>query len=90
MRGDLQRQGARNIDVRRNYSGELEVRYTIKMDDPEKDITKILEQNGAQNVRMSSSYNGGRFDFRIDDIMDERELKRKLSDLLRRNGYRSY
>lgn len=28
LKSQLQRSGARNVDVRRNYSGELEVRYT--------------------------------------------------------------
>lgn len=89
LKEQLQRSGARNIDVRRSYNGELEVRYSIKCADPEKEIQSVLSQSGAKDVRSSSSYNGARFDYKLDDIVDEREFKRKLQDLLRRSGYRA-
>ena len=68
MQSQLQRNGARNIDIRRNYNGEVEIRYTIKVADPEKEISTLLNNAGAQNVRASSNYNGARFEFRLDDI----------------------
>ena len=89
LQTQLQRSGAKNIDVRRSYNGDVEVRYTMRVADPEKEITSLLSNSGAQNVRANSSYNGARFEFRIDDMVDEREFKRKLSDVLRRSGYRS-
>ena len=89
IQNELQRKGARNISIRKGYNGEIEVRYTIKADDPEKEITNILEKAGAQSVRASKSWSGGRFDFRIEDRLDEREFKRNISDLLRRSGYRT-
>lgn len=90
IKEELSRSGARNIDIRRNYSGEIEVRYTIKCADPEKEIQSVLASAGAKDVRSSSSYNGARFDYKLDDMIDEREFKRKVSDELRRSGYRSY
>lgn len=39
---------------------------------------------------MTVCHNGARFDYKIDDIVDEREFKRKLQDLLRKSGYISY
>ena len=89
LQNELQRNGARNIDIRRNYNGDVEIRYTLKVADPDKDIIKTLEQAGAQNVRSSSSYGGARYEFRLDDMIDEREFKRKMSDILRRAGYRT-
>ena len=89
LQNELQRKGARNISINRNYSGELEVRYTIKVANPEKEITSILEKAGAQSVRASNSWGGARFEFRIEDRLDEREFKKELSNTLRRAGYRS-
>ena len=89
LKEQLQRNGARNIDIRRSYNGELEVRYSIKCGDPEKEIQNVLSQTGAKDIRSSSNYNGARFDYKLDDMIDEREFKRKLQELLRRNGYRS-
>lgn len=90
LKDQLQRNGARNIDVRRNYNGEIEVRYSMKADDPQKSIESLLSQAGGDNVRSSSSYNGARFDFRIDDRLDERKFKQDIIDALRRAGYRAY
>lgn len=90
IKEQLSRSGARNIDVRRNYSGEVEVRYTIKCANPEKEIQSLLSSAGANDVRSSSSYNGARFDYKLDDMIDEREFKRKISDNLRKSGYNSY
>lgn len=89
LKEQLQRIGARNIDIKRNYNGELEVRYSIKYANPEKEIQNILSQAGAKDVRPSSNYSGAKFDYKLDDIVDEREFKRKLQEILRRNGYRS-
>ena len=89
LKEQLQRSGARNIDIRRGYNGEIEVRYSIKCNDPEKEIQNVIYQVGAKDVRSSSNYNGARFVYKLDDIVDEREFKRKLQDLLRRSGYRS-
>ena len=89
LKEKLQRSGARNIEVRKSFNGEIEVRYSIKCNDPEKEIQNVIYQVGAKDVRSSSNYNGARFDYKLDDIVDEREFKRKLQDLLRRSGYRS-
>jgi len=90
IKDQLARSGARNIDIRRSYGGEIEVRYTIKCADPEKEIQSLLSSAGAKDVRSSSSYNGAKFDYKLDDIVDEREFKRKISDNLRRSGYSAY
>lgn len=89
LKEELQRKGARNIDVRRSYNGEIEVRYSMKCADPEKDIKELLSKAGAQDVRSSSNWNGARFDYKLNDIVDEREFKRKVYDELRRNGFRA-
>ncbi len=89
LKTQLQRNGARNIDVRRNYNGELEVRYTIKAANPQKDIENMLTQAGGKNVRSSSSYNGARYDLKVDDLVDERNFKQKVAETLRRAGYRA-
>lgn len=89
IKEQLSRSGARNIDIRRSYGGEIEVRYTIKCADPEKEIQNFLSTAGAKDVRSSSSYNGARFDYKLDDMVDEREFKRKLQETLRRSGYRT-
>ena len=90
IKEQLQRNGARNIDIRRSYNGEVEVRYSIKCSDPEKEIQNALSRAGAKDIRSSSNYNGARFEYKLDDIIDERTFKRELQDLLRRSGYRSY
>lgn len=89
LKSQLQREGARNIDVRRNYNGELEVRYTVKAANPQKDIEAMLTQAGGKNVQSSSNYNGARYEFKVDDIVDERTFKQKVTETLRRAGYRS-
>ena len=89
IKEQLSRSGARNIDIRRSYSGEIEVRYTIKCADPEKEIQTLLSNSGAKDVRSSSSYSGARFDYKLDDIVDEREFKKKIQETLRRSGYRA-
>lgn len=90
LKEQLQRSGARNIDIRRSFNGALEVRYSIICEDPEKEIQSILSESGAKDVRSSYSYNGAKFDYKLDDMVDEKVFKRKLQDLLRRSGYKSY
>ena len=89
IKEQLSRSGARNIDIRRSYGGEIEVRYTIKCADPEKEIQTLLSNSGAKDVRSSSSYSGARFEYKLDDIVDEREFKKKIQETLRRSGYRA-
>lgn len=89
LQRELQRNGARNIRIRRNYDGSIEVTYTIACRNPQKDIENLLTRAGCQNVRGMQSYNGARFEFKIDDKLDERNFKRELSDILRRAGYRA-
>ena len=89
IKEQLSRSGARNIDIRRSYGGEIEVRYTIKCADPEKEIQTLLSNSGAKDVRSSSSYSGARFEYKLDDIVDEREFKKKIQEALRRSGYRA-
>ena len=89
IKAQLSHSVARNIDIRRNYNGELEVRYTIKCANPEKEIQSLLSTAEAKDVRSSSSYNGARFDYKLDDMVDEREFKRKLQEALGRSGYRT-
>ena len=89
IKEQLSRSGARNIYIRRSCGGEIEVRYTIKCADPEKEIQTLLSNSGAKDVRSSSSYSGARFDYKLDDIVDEREFKRKIQEVLRRSGYRA-
>lgn len=89
IRSQLERSGARNINIRKNYSGELEISYSLKSSDPEKEITNMLTSAGANSVRSSSNYNGARFDFRIDDIIDDRKFKQMLIEALRKAGMRA-
>ena len=89
LKAQLQKSGAKTVEVRRNYNGELEVRYTSKVAKPQKDIEDMLNKAGGKNVHSSSSYNGARFDFKVDDIVDERVFKQKIIETLRRAGYRS-
>lgn len=89
LESQLKRSVARNIDVRRNSSGELEVRYTIKAANPQKEIEAMLSQAGGKNVHSSSNSNGARYDFKVDDIVDERNFKQKITEALRRAGYRA-
>lgn len=89
LKAQLQHSGSRNIDVRRNYNGELEVRYTIKAANPQKDIETMLTQAGGKNIHSSSNYNSARYDFKVDDIVDERTFKQKMTEALRRSGYRA-
>lgn len=90
LKEQLQRSGAKDITVRKVFDGTYEVRYTVKCDNPEKDIQSVLSQTGTRDVRATTNGNGARFDYKLDDIVDEREFKRKLQDMLRRKGYRSY
>lgn len=90
LKDQLQRGGAKNIDVRRSYNGDVDVRYSIKMPDPEKDIENMLKQSGVESVRSSSSYNGARYDIRIDDRLDDRKYKQDVVDVLRKSGFRAY
>lgn len=48
LKAQLQKSGARNVEVRRNYNGELEVRYTIKVANPQKDIEDMLNKSGGK------------------------------------------
>ena len=52
-------------------------------------MQSLLSNAGAKDVRSSSSYNGARFDYKLDDIVDEREFKRKIQEVLNRSGYRA-
>ena len=89
LKDSLAKQGARNINIRRTYDGSLEVRYEIKCANPQKDISQLIEKLGGSNVRPSASYNGARFECRIDDRLDEREFKKQVIDVLRRAGFRA-
>ena len=89
LKSQLQQSGARNIDVCRNYNGEVEVRYTIKLADSQKEIEAMLTQFGGKNVHSSSNYNGARYDFKVDDLVDEMTFKQKIMEALRRAGYRA-
>ena len=89
LKTQLQNSGARNIDIRRNYSGEIEVRYTIKASNPQKEIEAMLARSGGKNVYSSSNYSGARFEMKVDDVIDERVFKQKIVEVLRRAGYRA-
>ena len=89
LKQQLERNGARSVSVKRNYYDDIEVQYTLKSSNPEKIISKIIEQAGADNVRANKNYNGARFEFKIDDIIDEYEFKRKISSILRDAGFRA-
>ncbi len=90
LKEQLQRANARNVDIRRNYRGDLEVRYTLECANPQKEIEEVLKSGGAKNVRVNESYSGARVEYQLDDIVDEREFKRIAQEKLRRSGYRSY
>ncbi len=87
---ELQRNGARMINVRKSFDGSLNVQYSIKCANPQKDIELLLTKSGGKNVHSISSYNGARFDFRLDDIIDERVFKKQVIEILRKSGYKSY
>ncbi len=88
LQEQLQRNGAKNISIRRSFDGSVEVSYKIACADPQKEIEKMLSSCG-QNVKSSSSYNGARFDMKIDDRLDEREFKKQIIETLRRAGFRA-
>ena len=88
LQNELQKRGARNVYIKRQYNGEVEVKYTVKLPDPEKEISEVLTKSGAQNVRASYGFSGGRFEFKLDDIIDEREFKKNVTSILRSTGYR--
>ena len=48
LQEQLQRNGARNISIRRNFDGCLEVSYKIVCADPQKEIEKMLSSSGGQ------------------------------------------
>ena len=81
---------AKNVSVRRGYGNKIEVSYTIESSDPKHQIEEILEKAGSKNISSSSSYNGARFSFQLDDLIDSREFKRQVTEILRRMGFKSY
>lgn len=89
LKTQLQRSGARINYVRRNSGGEMEVSYIIKVANPQKDIENILAQAGGKNVRPSPNYNGARYEIKLDDMIDERVFKQKITETLRKAGYRA-
>ena len=89
LKESLAKNGARNINIRRTYDGSLEVRYEIKCANPQNDIVQLIEKSGGANVRATPSYNGARFEFKIDDRLDEREFKRQIIDFFKKVGYRA-
>ena len=89
LKENLQRGGAKNVEVKRTYNGEVEIKYTIKCADPEGSIVRFLERAGAKNVRSYSNYGGARFDYRLDDIINEREFKHRVAEALKKSGFRA-
>ena len=88
IKTQLARIGAKDIVIRRIYGDEIEVRYTLKCANPEKEILTLLSNFGARDIRSSSSFCGARFDYKLDDLVDEREFKRKVQESLRKSGYK--
>lgn len=90
LKESLAKNGAKNISIRRTYDGSLEVKYEIKCANPQKDIAQVIEKVGGSNVRPTTNYNGARFEFKIDDRLDDKEFKKQIIDILKKAGYRAY
>lgn len=69
------------------------VYLNVDFKDPEKEICEVLKDMGAKNIRTSSKYDGARFEFQLDNLIDANEFKRRAIqsiESLRRKNYRSY
>lgn len=86
---DLRKNGARDISVRRTYGNKVEVRYVLEIENIEEQIENLIMRAGGNQVRASSNYHGARFDFKLEDLIDEREFKRQIIDKLRKSGFRA-
>lgn len=53
LKEKLQKSGARNIEVRKYYNGELEVKYSIKCNESGKEIQNVISQVGEKDDRLS-------------------------------------
>lgn len=89
LKASLSDRGARNISLHPTCDGWLSVRYEMKVADPQHEIIQLIEKSGAKLVHLAINSCGAKFDFRIDDKLDEREFKRQMIDQLQSAGYRA-
>ena len=90
IKTSLEKLGATNIDITTNCLGQLEIKCIFACPKPEEEIKCILSSSGAKDIHSYSNYNGASFDYKLDDKTDEREFKRKVTDLLIKYGYRAF
>ena len=88
LKETLSRSGAKDIDLRRLYGYNVEVRYNVAMPDPKREIAEVFTKMGAKNVRIGESHDGACFEMEIPEIVDERTFKRNAEEVFRRVGYR--
>ena len=51
---------------------------SVQFTKPEEEIKRLLEKAGAKDVRYSTSFSGANFNYRLDDLVDEREFERRI------------
>ena len=62
----------------------------VEFNKPEKEIESIVTKCGGQSARCSSTYSVAKFDFRIDDKLDEKVFKKNLIDELKKKGFKAH
>ena len=53
-------------------------------------IEEIIKSAGAKNVSVRETYGGAKFEYNLDDKVNEREIKKLIQDMLRRKNYHSF
>ena len=62
---------------------------SVQFTKPEEEIKRLLEKAGAKDVRYSTIFSGANFNYRLDDLVDEREFERRIKARVRGGGYES-
>ena len=62
---------------------------SVQFTKPEEEIKRLLEKAGAKDVRYSTSFSGANFNYRLDDLVDEREFERRIKTQIREAGYKT-
>ena len=83
----LSAEECRNIMIQPTCDGWLRVRYDIKNSDPRVVIERLIKRAGAQPVGFKSTADGADFDFRIDEHMDEKAVRKQVITQIENAGY---
>ena len=63
---------------------------SVQFTKPEEEIKRLLEKAGAKDVRYSTIFSGANFNYRLDDLVDEREFERRIKIQIREAGYKIF